>query len=418
MINFPALSAITMRKSFEPLNKGSWCTSNVPPDKVLYTNDRLMGNPITYTEVQDFADCVTTLTLNELAWTGDCYTWSNKKYGAERIISMIDRAFGNYEWMMQWGHVITEFFNVWADHDSFISIIERVWNQSYTKGKMKNIWVKLKELRPLFRSLNTEHFRTISMKIEQARISLEEVQQKINATYNDSLIEEEKSLLQNLEKWSLIKERDKLIHPESIKQEVVEFYKSLMGSAAHFFPAINKVIMKNGPILSQQQKLALCVEVTDKEIYTELCAIDSDKTLVIDGYNACFFKKAWVIIKKNTIKDYRPIACCSILYKLISKVLAGRIQQIIASVISEAQASFISGRRIADNIILAHMLVKAYTRKNIFARCMIKIDLQKAYDSVEWSFLEQVLIEMGFLVRFVNWIMECITTVNYIVMVN
>ncbi|XP_070015991.1 uncharacterized protein [Nicotiana sylvestris] len=134
---------------------------------VLYINDRLMGNPITYTEVRDFAYCVATLTLNELAWTEDNYTWSNKQYGVERNDSRIDRAFGNYEWMMQWGHMITEyglpyisyhspilitlhsapkpgkppfrFFNVWADHDSFISIVERVWNQSYTKGKMKNI---------------------------------------------------------------------------------------------------------------------------------------------------------------------------------------------------------------------------------------------------------------------------------------
>nr|XP_016506210.1 PREDICTED: uncharacterized protein LOC107824002 [Nicotiana tabacum] len=302
MVNFPALSVIIMRNSFEPLNKGSWCTSNVLPDKgwnyatnyqdasngriwftwdsqwynvtilsvaaqfihylvqdrvgivdcavtaiygyntieqikqlwsglksiaagitkpwllcgdfnaVLYTNDRLMGNPITYTEVQDFADCVTTLTLNELAWTGDYYTWSNKQSGAERIDNRIDRAFGNYEWMMQWGYVITEYGLLYiSEHTPMLITLhsaskpERVWNQSYTMGKMKNIWVKLKELRPLFRTLNTEHFGTISMKIEHTRISLEEVQQKINAAYNDSLIEEEKRLLQNLEKWSLLK---------------------------------------------------------------------------------------------------------------------------------------------------------------------------------------------------------------------
>ncbi|XP_019229886.1 PREDICTED: uncharacterized protein LOC109210864 [Nicotiana attenuata] len=406
MVNFPALSAITIRNSFEPLNKGSWCTSSVPPDKgrkqrkqlwsglkniaarntkpwllcgnfnaVLYTNDRLMGNPITYTEVQDFADCVATLTLNELTWTCDYYTWSNKQYGVERINSRIDRAFDNYEWMMQWGHVITEYELPYiSDHSPMVLTLhpapkpERIWNQSFTKGKMKNIWIKLKELRPLFRTLNTEHYRTISMKIEQARTSLEEVQQKINSAYNDSLIEEEKNLLQNLEKWSLIEE-------------------------THSLPTIDKMIMKNGPNLSQQQKLALCAEVNDKEIYSGLCAIDSDKAPEIDGYNAYFFKK-------------------------ISKVLTGRIQQAIASVISEAQSGFIPGRRIKDNIILAYELVKAYTRKNISARCMIKIDLQKAYDSVEWHFLKQVMIEMGFPERFVNWIMECVTTVNYTNMVN
>nr|XP_016457612.1 PREDICTED: uncharacterized protein LOC107781428 [Nicotiana tabacum] len=331
---------------------------------VLYTNDRLMGNPITYTKVQDFADCVANLTLNELAWIGDYYIWSNKQHGVERISNRIDRAFGNYEWMMQWGHVATKyglpyisdhspmlltlysapkpsktpfrFFNIWVDHESFIPIVGRVWNQSFTEDKMKNIWIKLKRLRPLFRTLNTGHYRTISMKIEQARTTLEEVQQKIIIAYNDNLIEEEKSLLQNLEKWSTIEESvlrqkartkwiklgdsntkyfavvmkersqrkqvnelvsimgDKLVHPDSIKKEVVDFYKSLMGSAAQSLPVIDRMNMSNGPKLSQMQKLALCAEVTDKEIYNGLCAIDSDKAPGIDGYNAYFFKKACI----------------------------------------------------------------------------------------------------------------------------
>ncbi|XP_009609222.1 uncharacterized protein [Nicotiana tomentosiformis] len=296
-----------------------------------------MGSPITYTKVQDFADCMTSLSLNELSWTGEYYTWSNKQYGADRVCSRLDRELGNFEWIMQWGHVTTDyglpfisdhnpmiltlhstpkyekvpfrFFNVWVEHDSFIDIVERIWGQSYIACKMKNSWMKLKALRPIFRALNNEQFRTISLKNEQARVELENIQRKINAACNDSLIGEERNLLQNLEKWSLIeecilkqksrakwirlgdsnteyfaavmKERsqktqlnkimaltcDKLTHLDSIKQEVIEFYKSLMGSAAHYLPAINRLIMRNGPILSQQKKIALCVEVTDKEIY-------------------------------------------------------------------------------------------------------------------------------------------------------
>ncbi|XP_075102876.1 uncharacterized protein LOC142177587 [Nicotiana tabacum] len=256
---------------------------------------RLMGSPITYTKVQDFADCMTSLSLNELSWTGEYYTWSNKQYGADRVCSRLDRALGNFEWIMQWGH--------------FFDIVERIWGQSYIACKMKNSWMKLKALRPIFRALNNEQFRTISLKNEQARVELENIQRKINAACNDSLIGEERNLLQNLEKWSLIEESilkqksrakwirlgnsnteyfaavmkersqktqlneimaltcDKLTHLDSIKQEVIEFYKSLMGSAAHYLPAINRLIMRNGPILSQQKKIALCVEVTDKEIY-------------------------------------------------------------------------------------------------------------------------------------------------------
>ncbi|XP_019241491.1 PREDICTED: uncharacterized protein LOC109221464 [Nicotiana attenuata] len=233
--------------------------------------------------------------------------------------------------------------------------------------------------------------------------------------------------------------------------EILGFYKALMGSAAKSLPAINRLYMANGPILSQQQKMELCAEVTDQEILESLKAIGDDKASGIDVYNAVFFKKAWSIIssqvkkaikgfflttkmykpvncstvtlvpkvsKPATVKEYRPIACCLVLYKMISKILAARLQKVMPSIICEAQASFVPGRKIADNVILAHELVKSYTRAHISPRCMIKIDLQKAYDSVEWIFLQQVMEEIGFPTGFIKWIMECIKTVSYSVLVN
>ncbi|XP_059295395.1 uncharacterized protein LOC132048717 [Lycium ferocissimum] len=128
------------------------------------------------------------------------------------------------------------------------------------------------------------------------------------------------------------------------------------------------------------------------------------------------------LIPKNdnptTVKEYRPIACCTILYKIIAKVIASRLQKVISSIISKAQVGFIPGRKISDNIFLAQELVKSYTRKNTSPRCMLKIDLQKAYDSVEWVFLEQMMDELGFPRKFIGWVRECATTVNYTILIN
>lgn len=132
--------------------------------------------------------------------------------------------------------------------------------------------------------------------------------------------------------------------------------------------------------------------------------------------------KFLIVIPKSenasTVKEFRPIACCTVIYKIISKVLANRIQGVLDTVICESQSAFIRGRMIFDNIIISHELVKGYNRKHISPRCMVKVDLQKAYDSVEWMFMKYLLLDLGFPYGFVKWIMACLTTVSYTINVN
>lgn len=95
----------------------------------------------------------------------------------------------------------------------------------------------------------------------------------------------------------------------------------------------------------------------------------------------------------SSIKQYRPISCCIVLYKLISRVIAKRLQEVIGDIVNPAQSGFILGRQIIDNVLLASDLIKGYGRKGLSPRCVIKIDLRKAYDSVDWPFLEVMLRE-------------------------
>lgn len=90
----------------------------------------------------------------------------------------------------------------------------------------------------------------------------------------------------------------------------------------------------------------------------------------------------------------------------------------IATIISDAQSGFIPGRKTADNIIMASELVKAYSRKHISPLYMLKIDLQKAHDSVEWVFLQQVMEALCFPKRYIQWVMKCIHMVIYSIMIN
>lgn len=67
----------------------------------------------------------------------------------------------------------------------------------------------------------------------------------------------------------------------------------------------------------------------------------------------------------------------------------------MGDIFDASQSGFIPGRQILDTVMLASKLVKGYGRRGITPRCCVKIDLRKAYDSIEWSFIESMMTELG-----------------------
>jgi hypothetical protein len=119
--------------------------------------------------------------------------------------------------------------------------------------------------------------------------------------------------------------------------------------------------------------------------------------------------------KPDRLKDLRPISLCNVVYKLVSKVLANQLKSILDELISPNQSAFVPGRLISDNTILAYEMSHFMRRKRRGkVGCMaLKLDMSKAYDRIEWSFLEGMMNKMGFCPRFVNLIMKCVRTVSY-----
>ncbi|CAA7059505.1 unnamed protein product [Microthlaspi erraticum] len=120
----------------------------------------------------------------------------------------------------------------------------------------------------------------------------------------------------------------------------------------------------------------------------------------------------------QTMNDYRPIACCNFLYKVISKILANRLKLILSDAIEPNQSAFVKGRLLVENVLLASELVNGYHKSSISTRCTIKFDIAKAFDTVKWSFIIAVLQAMGLPLVFINWIHVCISTASFSVVVS
>ncbi|CAN0846889.1 Putative ribonuclease H protein At1g65750 [Linum grandiflorum] len=120
------------------------------------------------------------------------------------------------------------------------------------------------------------------------------------------------------------------------------------------------------------------------------------------------------------MSQFRPISCCNFNYKIISKIMANRLKQWIPNIVSEMQAAFTGGRQIQDNIIIVHEVLHQFKlrKKGKKFDIMMKIDMRKAYDLVEWDCLDSLLTAYGFSRKWCLWIRECVSTVRFAVLFN
>ena len=140
-----------------------------------------------------------------------------------------------------------------------------------------------------------------------------------------------------------------------------------------------------------------------------------------DRCNIDRLNKAYIILIPKVegaelIGDFRPISLSNSIYLIIAKVLANRLRLVLPAIISPFQSAFLPGRQMSDSIVTTEEIVAAWCRDNT-PGFLWKVDFSKAYDSIDWRFLWNVLWRRGFPKMWIRWVKQCVTTFSFAILV-
>uniref|UniRef100_A0A803QP43 Reverse transcriptase domain-containing protein n=1 Tax=Cannabis sativa TaxID=3483 RepID=A0A803QP43_CANSA len=240
---------------------------------------------------------------------------------------------------------------------------------------------------------------------------------------------------------------------EDIENIAITYFKQLF-TKANGGVAIQEILNRCVPNrLNIDDNSKLLEPFTRDEVQASMFHIHPLKAPGKDGLPGLFFQKSWDTVGKEVINacldilnnnadcspinetliclmpkvpkptkmfEFRPISLCNVVYKVVSKCLANRMKKCLNTVISANQSAFIGGRIIQDNAIIGFESLHCM-RKVRFGngrKMAVKLDMSKAYDRVEWDFLEAMMISLGFDHKWITKIMNCVRTVSFSILIN
>jgi hypothetical protein len=223
-------------------------------------------------------------------------------------------------------------------------------------------------------------------------------------------------------------------------------------STSHLHPPSGFCLPMWAPRVLDQEALSLITHVDVKDVKMSLWSLKAFKALGPNGLHPRFFQKCWPTVGElvvnevrqifstgkmpkylnrilislipkclgpETLSQFRPISLCNTVYKIVTKIIVCRLRPIMGNLVSPFQAAFVSDRRGLDNVVIAQELIHSSNRKKgRLGPLILKLDLEKAYDHLEWGFIREVLTFFKFPPPFVDLVLECVTTSSFSVLVN
>ncbi|XP_042940888.1 uncharacterized protein LOC122275743 isoform X2 [Carya illinoinensis] len=233
----------------------------------------------------------------------------------------------------------------------------------------------------------------------------------------------------------------------AIKVHIVGFYEQLLTEPMSWRPFPYGLVFD---FIGESDVFRTEQAFEEEEVSEVVQKLAKDKAPGPDGFSMSFFQECWDVVKEdimkvfqelheagkfekslnttfialipkkvgaNEVSAYRPISLVSGVYKIISKVLANRLSEVVGKIISKPQNAFVKGRQILDAALIANECVDS-RMKNGGNGIICKLDMEKAYDHVNWDFLLYILGRCGFGEKWRAWIRWCVSTAKVSVLLN
>ncbi|KAL0278039.1 UNVERIFIED_CONTAM: hypothetical protein Sradi_7301700 [Sesamum radiatum] len=400
----------------------------------------------------EFRGCLQDTGLIHLPMHGERFTWHNCSRDARSLWKRLDRLLVNDRWLESWPDTtyvslsartsdhsplvlrgddsnrvagMFRFDNYLARSTEFIPAVQRVWRHHIVGSAMYAVTRKLKALKPIFRA-QRQRKGDLSTNVALAKGFLESAQSMLTADSTRAKMAWMKEgdqcsrvFFRKVAKRRASKRvfqinttdgRTLTDQPEVIG-EFIRYYEELLGGTTRDrWIDLRYLRPWARHILTVEEAEALTAPVSSTEIRQAIFDIDETKAPGPDGYSAGFFKAAWSVIGEEVTQALLDFFRTGRLLKQINATLISlipkRMRSILHTLISPSQNAFVPGRSIGDNVLLAQELFSGYNQRNLPPRCALKVDLRKAYDTVEWDFLKAALTLFGFPERFIQWIVE------------
>ena len=258
-------------------------------------------------------------------------------------------------------------------------------------------------------------------------------------------IKQASSLITNMRNGDVM-----LNEPEEVSAHIVNHFTDLFTQNSN---TINNGMVEEviPNLITDRINRILTILPNHDEIHSAVFSLNQDSAPSPDGFGAVFFQKYSEIIKHDVIKavlqffnsgwllpnfnsntlvlipktnnadsvdQYRPIAVANFKFKIISKILADRLASIMPAITSVQQRGFIRGRNIKDCICLTSEAINVLNKKSFGGNMALKVDIEKAFDTLDWNFLLRVLKAFGFNDIFCNWIQSILASAKISISIN